>query len=220
MFEMFESSFLLAVGGIVVLLLLFITGYVKAPTDKAFIISGLRKEPRIVIGRATIKIPFLERKDELIAEQKKAEGISVVGKAEAEAIKAKLLAEAEGLDKKADAMSKMQQAAVIEMVIDKLPEIVKNAAAPLANVDSITMYGEGNGAKMVGDIMTTTDKVIKGLEGAVGLDIKSLITGALGGALITNNKNGFSEEDAEVIAYKIKSEIDNNIIDRNDSEPE
>lgn len=42
------------------------TGYVKAPTDKAFIISGLRKEARFVIGRATIKIPFLERKDELL----------------------------------------------------------------------------------------------------------------------------------------------------------
>src|SRR5699024_1311533 len=36
------------------------------PTDKAYIISGLRKEPRVVIGRATIKVPFLERKDELI----------------------------------------------------------------------------------------------------------------------------------------------------------
>ena len=42
------------------------TGYVKAPTDKAYIISGLRKEPRIVTGKAAIKIPFLERKDELM----------------------------------------------------------------------------------------------------------------------------------------------------------
>ena len=40
-------------------------GYVKASPDKAFIISGLRKTPKVLIGKAGIKIPFLERKDEL-----------------------------------------------------------------------------------------------------------------------------------------------------------
>lgn len=124
---------------------------------------------------------------ELVAKQKEAEGITAVGLAEADAIKAKLLAEAEGLDKKAEAMSKMQQAAVVEMIVDKLPEIVKNAAAPLANVDKITMYGEGNSAKMVGDVMTTTSKIIDGIEGSTGLNVKTLISGALGGRLFSNN---------------------------------
>lgn len=40
-------------------------GYVKASPDKAFIISGLRKNPKVLIGKAGIKIPFLEKKDEL-----------------------------------------------------------------------------------------------------------------------------------------------------------
>ena len=39
-------------------------GYVKAPPDTAFIISGFRK-PRTLIGRAGIRIPFLERLDKL-----------------------------------------------------------------------------------------------------------------------------------------------------------
>ncbi len=51
--------------GVLILVLIFISGYVKAPTDKAFVISGLRKKPKIIIGTASIKIPFLERKDEL-----------------------------------------------------------------------------------------------------------------------------------------------------------
>lgn len=50
---------LVAVGGIVA------AGYVKASPDKAFIISGLRKTPKVLIGKAGIKIPFLEKKDEL-----------------------------------------------------------------------------------------------------------------------------------------------------------
>ena len=41
-----------------VVILIFAMGYVKAPPDQAFIISGLRKEPRILIGRAGVKIPF------------------------------------------------------------------------------------------------------------------------------------------------------------------
>lgn len=49
----------------VLLILLLLSGYVKAPTNKAFIISGMKKEPKILIGRAGIKIPFFERKDEL-----------------------------------------------------------------------------------------------------------------------------------------------------------
>ena len=57
---------LLLIVAIIIIVFIVSTGYVKAPTDKAFIISGLRKQPKIVIGRATIKIPFLERKDELL----------------------------------------------------------------------------------------------------------------------------------------------------------
>jgi len=50
---------------ILIIIIIIASGYVKAPPDKAFIISGLRKEAKIVSGRAAIKIPFLERKDEL-----------------------------------------------------------------------------------------------------------------------------------------------------------
>lgn len=47
----------------VIIILVLITGYVKAPTDTAVIISGLKKEPKYVIGRSSIKIPFLQRTD-------------------------------------------------------------------------------------------------------------------------------------------------------------
>lgn len=40
-------------------------GYVKAPPDTAFIISGLRKKPKILIGKAGFKVPFFERIDRL-----------------------------------------------------------------------------------------------------------------------------------------------------------
>ena len=50
---------------IALLLLIFVAGYVKASPDTALIISGIRKDPKVLIGKAGVRIPFLERKDEL-----------------------------------------------------------------------------------------------------------------------------------------------------------
>lgn len=115
--------------------------------------------------------------------EQKAEGIAAVGKAEAQAIKAKALAEAEGIDKKAEAMRKMGEAAVIEMIMGALPEIAKNVAAPLANVDKITMYGEGNSAKLISDIVNSTNQVTTGITEGMGIDLKALLSGMIGGKL-------------------------------------
>ena len=49
----------------VLVLSIIALGYVKAPPDMAFIISGLRKKPRILIGRAGMRLPFFERLDRL-----------------------------------------------------------------------------------------------------------------------------------------------------------
>lgn len=49
----------------VVVVALLLMSYIKAPTDKAFIVSGLRKKPKYVIGRSALRIPFLQRVDKL-----------------------------------------------------------------------------------------------------------------------------------------------------------
>ena len=46
-------------------IILLASGYTKAPPDMAYIISGMRKKPRILIGQAGVKIPFFERLDKL-----------------------------------------------------------------------------------------------------------------------------------------------------------
>lgn len=113
-----------------------------------------------------------------------AEGIRAKGLAEAEAVRAKALAEAEGLDKKAEAMQKMQEAAILQMYFEKLPEIAQAVAAPLANVDTITMYGDGNAAKLVGDITTSTSQISEGLLGGMGISLKDLVGSVLTGRAI------------------------------------
>ena len=65
--EMLENLqyFGIAAFVIIVLFVILMTGYVKASPDTAYIISGLRKNPKVLIGKAGIKIPFLEKKDTL-----------------------------------------------------------------------------------------------------------------------------------------------------------
>ncbi len=113
--------------------------------------------------------------------EQEAEGIRTKGLAEAEAIRAKSVAEAEGIEKKAEAMAKMGEAAVLEMYFKALPEVVKNAAAPLEKVERITMYGDGNNAKLTRDIINTVNQVTDGLKDSTGVDLAAVLSGFLGG---------------------------------------
>lgn len=117
-----------------------------------------------------------------------AEGIAAVGKADAEAIQAKALAEAEGIDKKAEAQKKMGDASIMEMYFDALPKIAANVAAPLTNVDGITIYGEGGTTKMIGDVTQSVDSVMKAITDSTGIDMRAVLAGYLGGKVSNIDK--------------------------------
>ena len=133
-----------------------------------------------------LKIEALAKKEAALAE---AAGIEAKGKAEADAIKAK-----------ADAMKQYGEAATLQLILDSnvLPEMIKAYSEPMASamskIDSITMYGEGNTAKLNEEITKNGTQIIKGLESATGLDIKSLIAGYLGGKLITKKEEEKTDE--------------------------
>ncbi len=121
--------------------------------------------------------------------EQEADGIRTKGLAEAEAIRAKAVAEAEGIEKKAEAMTKMGEAAVLEMYFKALPEVVKNAAEPLSSVDKITMYGEGNSAKLMKDVMGTVVQITDGLKESTGVDLQAVLSGFLAGKAASKPKS-------------------------------
>ncbi|HBA48495.1 MAG TPA: flotillin family protein [Lachnospiraceae bacterium] len=126
--------------------------------------------------------------------EQEANGIRTRGLAEAEAIRAKAVAEAEGIEKKAEAMAKMGEAAVLEMYFKALPEVVKNAAEPLSNVDKITMYGEGNSAKLMKDVMGTVVQITDGLKESTGVDLQAVLSGFLAGKAATSGSKDNGNE--------------------------
>ncbi|MCI8692982.1 MAG: flotillin family protein [Lachnospiraceae bacterium] len=121
--------------------------------------------------------------------EQEADGIRTKGLAEAEAIRAKAVAEAEGIEKKAEAMTKMGEAAVLEMYFKALPEVVKNAAEPLSNVDKITMYGDGNSAKLMKDVMGTVVQITDGLKESTGVDLQAVLSGFLAGRVASKDSS-------------------------------
>lgn len=127
------------------------------------------------------------------AKRAEAEALRYAMEQEAEGIRAKGLAEAEAIEKKAEAQKKMGEASVLEMYLEALPEVVKNAAAPLAQTDRIVMYGDGNATRVVRDVMQSTNQVVEGMKESTGIDLASILGGIVGGKIVAD-KAAASEE--------------------------
>ena len=109
------------------------------------------------------------------ARKAEAEAMRFAMEQEAEGIRAKGIAEAEAIEKKAEAQKKMGEASVLEMYLTALPEVVKNAALPLAQTDKIVMYGDGNSTKLIKDVMAGASQVLDGMKESTGLDLTALL---------------------------------------------
>lgn len=118
-----------------------------------------------------------------------AEGARAKGEAEAAAIKAKAEAEAEGMLKKAEAMKQYGEAARQQMELDalkvyfeQLPAIAKAVGEGYQGVEKIVMLGSDSG-QLAGNIMNTTTQISEGLSESIGIDLKSLLAGIVGGKI-------------------------------------
>jgi flotillin len=109
----------------------------------------------------------------------KAAAIRAQGEAEAEIIFKKGEAEAKAMNIKAEAYQEFNQAAIVDKLITGMPEVVKALAAPLANVDKITVVSTGNGDsaglnKITGDITKMAAQVPALFETLSGMPLNEL----------------------------------------------
>ena len=103
------------------------------------------------------------------------------GEAEAEIIFKKGEAEAKAMNVKAEAYQEYNQAAVVDKLITSLPEVVKALAAPLANVDKITVVSTGNGTstgmnKITGDMVSIAAQIPALFETLSGMQMSELLS--------------------------------------------
>ena len=155
----------------------------------------LRREKEL---EATIKKPAeadkykieIEAEAEKIKRQKEAEGqalaikaegfaraeaIKAAGLAEADVIKAKGEAEAEAMLKKAEAYKQFNDAAMAQMIIEKLPFIASSISAPLAKTEKIVMIGDSGASKITQDLTNIIAQLPETVKGLTGIDLLSLM---------------------------------------------
>ena len=181
----------------------------RAEADAAYSIQQESQRKTIEITKANADIARMEKEAEaeLIKQQREAEAEKYrvmqeaeARKAEAEAtryameqeaagIRAKGEAEAMAIEKKAEAQRKMGEASVLEMYLNALPEVVKNAAAPLSQTDRIVMYGDGNSTKLIKDVMGSASQIVEGMKESTGIDLAALLAGYAGGKLAERNED-------------------------------
>ena len=107
----------IAAGVVLVLLVVFaLFAYTKAPPDMAYIISGMHKKPRILIGKAGFKLPFFERLDKLY-----------LGAFQIDVKTSSSVPTAEFINVKIDSTVSVQ--------VSKEPELIQVAAQNFLNVD-------------------------------------------------------------------------------------
>jgi len=112
----------------------------------------------------------------IAAAEAKAEKIKLLGKAEARAIEAVGQAEAEGMRMKAEAFKQYGEVAQIAMVLEKLPSLAAEVAAPLAKTKDIVLIGDGGGTNNATQSVT---KLLASLpcsvEALTGVDIAGVL---------------------------------------------
>ena len=92
-----------------------------------------------------------------------------------------MLAEAEGLQKKAEAWRNFNEAAVINMVVEKMPELAQAFATQLAGIDKINIIEMGNGPASggIGKVMNTVGggmtAMLSMLKDQFGIDVARLM---------------------------------------------
>jgi flotillin len=122
-----------------------------------------------------------ERQRTITEAEGRASAIRAQGEAEAEIIFKKGEAEAKAMNVKAEAYLQFNQAAIVDKLITNMPEVVRALAAPLANVDRITVVSTGNGAtaglnKITGDITQMAAQIPALFESLSGMDMKELFS--------------------------------------------
>lgn len=125
------------------------------------------------------KIAEANRNRVILEAEAEAEALKIKGEAEAFALLAKGRAEAEQLTMKADAYKYYKDAAVVEMLLDVLPKVAAEVAAPLAQTKKMTMVstgGEIGAAKLTTEILETVLRMPQLISTLTGIDITKAVS--------------------------------------------
>lgn len=158
----------------------------RAEAERDAKIAAAEAQRQVVQAQAEADLYRTQKEAEarLIQAQKEAEAQYLLAEKEAEAIRMKGDAEAAAMLKKAEAMKEYGQAAMLQMLIDKLPDMARAVGEPLSKTDKIILFGEGSATAMTRDTTGAMLQTFEAVKESVGLDIPKMLRDVTTGGLI------------------------------------
>ncbi|XP_036212551.1 flotillin-1 isoform X2 [Myotis myotis] len=119
-----------------------------------------------------------EKSQQIMQAEAEAESVRMRGEAEAFAIGARARAEAEQMAKKAEAFQLYQEAAQLDMLLEKLPQVAEEISGPLTSTKKITLVSSGSGAvgaaKVTGEVLDILSRLPESVERLTGVSISQV----------------------------------------------
>lgn len=106
-----------------------------------------------------------------------ADAVRAEGEAEAAAIFATGSAEAEAMQKKAEAFANYNQAATLQMLIEVLPQVAHELAAPMSAIDKLTVISTDGAAALPRQVSSNLMQTLQMVKDTTGFDLGSLVGG-------------------------------------------
>jgi flotillin len=128
-----------------------------------------------------------------------AEALEREGVAEASAILARGQAEAEAMKLKADAFATYGEAAILDLLVRVMPDVVRAASEPMANIDKMTVISTDGASSLTKSVASNVAQGLQLGTDLTGIDLSKLLA-RLGGAV--------SEDDATANGHKVKPVIE------------
>merc|ERR1712029_350474 len=133
------------------------------------------RQPALAEKYKLEKIAEANKLKAVLEAQAQAESIQMKGEAKAFATEAKAKAEAEQMAKKAEAWAGYEKAALVDMMLKKLPEVAAEVAAPLTKTKKITMISDSSSelgaSKLTAEVLNIMDKIPETVSKMTGVDI-------------------------------------------------
>jgi flotillin len=106
-----------------------------------------------------------------------ADATQAEGLAEAAATEARGTAQAEAMRVKAEAFKQYNEAAVLQMLVEALPEVVAQSAAPLGNIDQLTVISTDGAGQLPRQVASNVAQGMQLLSDVTGVDLGALLSG-------------------------------------------
>ncbi|GIG57971.1 flotillin [Longispora fulva] len=153
----------------------------QAEAETARLNGEGEKSRRTALAEANAIEGAKEGEAEKLRRQAIADAVEREGAAEASAILAKGQAEAEAMEKKAEAFARYGEAAILDLLVKVLPQVVKEASAPMASIDKLTVISTDGASSLTKSVASNVAQGLQLGTDLTGIDLAGLLA-KLGGA--------------------------------------